>query len=177
MSKKQQTYKKGVIVFFKLKDISPEEIAEGTEVPSKLYKALDGCPVKIKGLKTYTELGDKDYEYYNIQVKEGGLNLKITGVSGYHLDREEDDKKKELTLEDKCPKLFDIANVFDEKGLGEVVGKFTHDYIQEAIQEMENHSKELSDYGVDVPKLGSALDKLNVLEELDNLDELLNLFP
>ena len=44
----------------------------------------DGKEAVIDCLATYTELGDKDYEYYNITFKSG---LEVEAISGYHLTR------------------------------------------------------------------------------------------
>lgn len=42
----------------------------------------DQCLCLIVSLDTFTELGDKDYEYYNVQMPDGEI---IDGISGYHL--------------------------------------------------------------------------------------------
>ncbi len=56
------------------------------EHQTALYKSKleihDRTRCIVESLETYTELGDQDYEYYNIKVKSG---FEMTGVSGYHL--------------------------------------------------------------------------------------------
>lgn len=48
----------------------------------QLRSKYENKPVRVLSLETYTSLGDRNYEYYNIEL-EPGLNL--IGISGYHL--------------------------------------------------------------------------------------------
>ena len=43
---------------------------------------VEGKTVTVLNLATYTELGDKDYEYYDIEFEDG---RQMYGVSGYNL--------------------------------------------------------------------------------------------
>ena len=49
----------------------------------KFWEELDGKHVIILQLETFTKLGDKDFEYYNIRLENGGI---LYGISGYHLE-------------------------------------------------------------------------------------------
>lgn len=104
--KKQQSLPDGTKVKFDLKDISPEEFAdEDTEE----VKAYNGKVATIEGLETYTELGDKDYEYYDIKFDDGEM---MYAVSGYHLDPVEDLKENS---EEINPKIYNNRMSKDEK--------------------------------------------------------------
>lgn len=55
---------------------------EWEEVGIKNHKKYQGKIGVVTSLETYTELGDKDFEYYNVTVQ--GLP-ELVGISGYHL--------------------------------------------------------------------------------------------
>ena len=79
MSKKQ-SLKNGTKVIFYNEGISFEEWEE-LEMGDIFKKECQTA--EILSLEAYTELGDKDYEYYNIKFGDG---TEFDGVSGYHLE-------------------------------------------------------------------------------------------
>ena len=72
-------------VRFNLKDLALEfeevfqyqKESEGVNI-----RDYENQEAEVISLDMYTELGDKDYEYYNIKFNDG---FTIEGVSGYHL--------------------------------------------------------------------------------------------
>jgi len=56
----------------------PEEISE------EQAKSLEGTTCTVESLETYTELGQKDFEYYNIKF-DLFPDTNFVGFSGYHL--------------------------------------------------------------------------------------------
>jgi plastocyanin len=79
------TYKPGDEVRFYMKDVSPEEF--GDEEEGELAASHDKMKAIITSQATATatvdELGDKNYEYYDIEFGDG---IEIPAVSGYHLE-------------------------------------------------------------------------------------------
>lgn len=79
------TYKPGDEVRFYMKDVSPEDF--GDEEEGELAASHDKMKAIITSQATATatvdELGDKNYEYYDIEFGDG---IEIPAVSGYHLE-------------------------------------------------------------------------------------------
>jgi hypothetical protein len=86
-SKKEQSIPNGTEVTFNLKGFEAAEFGLDDEEHdldwwvTKLEQ-LDGKKAIIECLSTYTELGDKDYEYYDIKFGDGTI---LYAISGYHL--------------------------------------------------------------------------------------------
>lgn len=82
MAKKKQSIPNGSVVKIETKGLS-EELAEELGMPVKdLLQSLDGTGI-VTALATYTSLGEKDYEYYDVEMGNG---LILPGISGYHLE-------------------------------------------------------------------------------------------
>lgn len=89
----EQTIPNGTRVIFLFKGMledweDQEELLEELKKYSLTLPDLEGKVFTIDSLETYTYLGDRDYEYYNIKLPIpnflGGF-LEITGCSGLHL--------------------------------------------------------------------------------------------
>lgn len=86
MAKKKPHFKNRTLVKFHLKDVDPEDFELGELSP--ILKLLDGHPAKIISLVMSTEIGNKDYEYYDVRFKlQGIISIKLLGISGYHLEK------------------------------------------------------------------------------------------
>lgn len=79
-SKGKQTLPNGSKIVFHLKDVSPREFPN---VSSNDLEAFEGQQATIQELATATELGQKDFEYYDIVFDNGKV---ANAISGYHLD-------------------------------------------------------------------------------------------
>ena len=77
LKENHQSIPNGSFIKFDLKDIGVEEWEDVCDI-----KKFQGKICKVTSLETYTELGNKDFEYYNVSFP-GGVNL--TGISGYQL--------------------------------------------------------------------------------------------
>lgn len=83
-------FKKGDTVIFNHQglasefDYADEEGEEASRTYIENIEAHHMKPATIEGLATYTELGDKDYEYYDIIFEDG---FELDAISGYHLDK------------------------------------------------------------------------------------------
>lgn len=75
----KQSLPDGSIVIFHHKNLK-----ENFEMPWINFDYLEGKSVRILGLGTYTELGQKDFEYYNIEFTDSFFEL--SAISGYHLE-------------------------------------------------------------------------------------------
>ena len=77
------TYKKGDEVRFQMKDVSPEDFEDNEE----LAESHNGQKAIISSIATATatvdDLGDKNFEYYDIEFGDG---IEMIAVSGYHLE-------------------------------------------------------------------------------------------
>lgn len=82
----QGTYRDGTECLFKAHGMEEElgETLDCTDLETgiEFIKQLQGQKVTIICLATYTELGDPDYEYYDIETEDGTI---LEGISGYHL--------------------------------------------------------------------------------------------
>jgi hypothetical protein len=79
-----QTIKNGTRVTFMIKGMT-KELLEGCtkKMTQEDFISKYGNKTCIAtGLETYTELGIRDHEYYNVVFDDG---FKMIGVSGYHL--------------------------------------------------------------------------------------------
>lgn len=84
--KPKQSLKDGTTVRFSFKDLpADEEWVELTGLSLPTLKGLEGKKAKVVDLETYTELGNKDYEYYNIKFPH--LKEELVGISGFHLTK------------------------------------------------------------------------------------------
>lgn len=75
----QQSIPDGTRVRFELKDVPLEEFEEAATAA----EAHDGAEATVLRLGTFTELGEKDFEYYNIRFDDG---IELQVISGYHLE-------------------------------------------------------------------------------------------
>lgn len=75
-----RTFRDGDIVFYQ--GSSFEEIED--PLLRARYKLHDNQDCIIQSLETYVELGDKDFEYYNIKFYDG---FKINNISGHYLTK------------------------------------------------------------------------------------------
>ena len=80
--KKEQTLKDGSKAIFNVKDLK-EEFLDDSEMGEKELNRREGQEVIILSLETATDLGDLDFEYYNIEFPDGMVDI---GISGYHLE-------------------------------------------------------------------------------------------
>jgi len=98
MGKRKQTLKSGTICRFNFEDLLHELFEEigkdsGFYDEDSMSKALEGKKCIIINLATFTELGDKDFEYYDVIFKrpnilDGQTNYTILiAISGYHLEK------------------------------------------------------------------------------------------
>jgi len=77
-TKKKQIFKDGTKCTFSLRGYEYEFFDN-----IDLMSSYDGKTCIIDCLETYTELGNKEYEYYNITFEDGYV---IIGCSGYYLE-------------------------------------------------------------------------------------------
>ena len=104
----EQSIKNGTKVVFLFKgmlgdwedEAKDEDIVEGVENLSD----IEGLIFTVINLATFTELGEKDYEYYNLEhTLPNGKKITLDGASGYHL---------EPTLEDA--EIMDLMSVVND---------------------------------------------------------------
>lgn len=81
----EQSIPDGTTCIFSTQDIGYEEFFDtiDTEIDEDKWNSLEGAECDIISLETFSELGEKDYEYYNIRFGDG---TEISGISGYHLE-------------------------------------------------------------------------------------------
>lgn len=77
----KQSIPDGTKVRFSTKDIGPREF--GDEESARVAGEHEGQTATVLTLATATELGEKDYEYYDIRFDDG---VELAAISGYHLD-------------------------------------------------------------------------------------------
>jgi hypothetical protein len=75
--KSKQSIPTGTKVKFSLEHLTENEFGEKVAY-------LEGYVAVVNRLATFSELGDKDYEYYDIQFIKNGLVL--NAISGFHLE-------------------------------------------------------------------------------------------
>lgn len=183
MAKKKQVFKRGDLVLFELEgegvindflaDLDPPQVS------IDILKAVDGKVFKIRRLETYTELGDKDSEYYSISLRSDIIKVSIRGVSGYHLTpltispSEESETKP---LKELCPNLFAIAHLLNERGLEEVL-EYPNEFVEDALEEAKKHHIRIHKFNIDMPDLIAGLEGLKNPKGLSGLQSLLNLLP
>lgn len=90
MNTKKATFKAGDVVRFKSNNISYGLIESGGCPDAKAH---DGKIATIEHLQTFTELGNKNAEYYTIQFEDGMI---WWGISGYHLSPVNENRVKLL---------------------------------------------------------------------------------
>ena len=73
----EQTFKNGTKCKFSFKDYNDEDFWLNSNVIG-----LGNKKCTIISLATYTQLGNKDFEYYNIKFDNG---IYLNAISGYHL--------------------------------------------------------------------------------------------
>jgi hypothetical protein len=74
--KTKQTIANGSAAIFSLRDLSE------TDFGVENAEDREGQLVKVLRLATATELGEQDYEYYDIRFEDGTV---WSAISGYHL--------------------------------------------------------------------------------------------
>lgn len=77
----EQVIPNGTKCVFKLKHLTPKEFDNLSD--EEFIKKLDNKKCTVDELATYSELGDKDTEYYDITFDNG---TKLGAVSGFHLE-------------------------------------------------------------------------------------------
>jgi len=82
---KEQSIADGTRCVFSFKDMYSEcrDFRPGSLIEEE-YKNLEGRECEVLGLETYTELGEKEFEYYNLKFDEYP-GIVFQGYSGYHL--------------------------------------------------------------------------------------------
>lgn len=80
---KVQSIPDGTPCIFDLEGMLDEFDIEDDALYRARLKVHDKTRCIVESLETYTELGDQDYEYYNIKFEDG---FKMAAVSGYHLE-------------------------------------------------------------------------------------------
>ncbi len=81
----EQSIPDGTEVIFDNKGFQYGEFGD-ENISKKEYKQIDGKPATVKCLDTYSELGNKNGEYYTIEFKKkDGTKLVLVAVNGYHL--------------------------------------------------------------------------------------------
>jgi len=93
-NKKQQSIPNGTEVTFDLNGVGATEFGfDEEEHDSDWWEhkldQLDGKKAIIECLATYTELGDKNHEYYDVEFGDGTI---LYTVSGYHLTTTSNEK-------------------------------------------------------------------------------------
>lgn len=76
------TLQEGDVVVFDLKDMGADWKYEDLDT-YKIAKSHNGQKAVIVSQATASEVGDRDYEYYDIEFEDG---MGLDAVSGYHLD-------------------------------------------------------------------------------------------
>lgn len=80
IEKAQQSIPDGTKVKIDFKDLKWEML---NETDGQYVEEDNGAICTVDSLETYTELGDQDYEYYNLTNIENGKEY--YALSGYHL--------------------------------------------------------------------------------------------
>ena len=126
----KQTIQDGTKCIFSFKHLKSECLdlrEEICDLSEKDFLALEGQTCTVKSLETYTELGDKNFEYYNIDFS--GKTLE--GMSGYHLTPQSD----------KCDE--DIFKYLSTKTLAEIQQLSIEDIVSETNYIFEDVSDAL----------------------------------
>lgn len=110
----KQSLPDGVKIIFHHQDMV-EDLAETLGWAPERVKEIDGYVGYVISLETFTELGDKNYEYYNI-VLYGGIGL--DGISGYHLTVEDWEDIPEKQLYDYDDILIQISDIIPMDNIG-----------------------------------------------------------
>lgn len=81
-----QTLSTGTKCLFSFKELKSDMVKEFNEVLGYYhdFENLESKNCVIENLETFTELGNKDFEYYNIKF-EHLPKIVFVGISGYHL--------------------------------------------------------------------------------------------
>lgn len=79
---KQQSLSNGTKCSFSFNGLL-NECLQDTDITKEQAKLLEGADCIIESLETYSELGDKNFEYYNVTFTDSKISL--IGISGYHL--------------------------------------------------------------------------------------------
>jgi hypothetical protein len=72
-----QSIPSGTLVRFSLKHLTDEEFGDRVS-------QFEGKVARINRMATFTKMGEKDFEYYDIQFIKSGVV--INAVSGFHLE-------------------------------------------------------------------------------------------
>lgn len=76
------TYQEGEMVEFDLRGMGSEWKSSEDRKTADVAESHDQLVAKIIGQATFTEVGNPDFEYYDIQFEDGE---ELYAVSGYHL--------------------------------------------------------------------------------------------
>lgn len=80
--KKKQSIPNITRVQFKINGMF-HELAESMEITQTELLKLNNMKGQVLSLETYSELGEKDFEYYNVALDNGVV---LDAISGYHLE-------------------------------------------------------------------------------------------
>ena len=82
-----QFFKNGETVLFNNEDwpyTSPDELDDESELMDQIAKSYGGQTCTIDCLATASELGNKEYGYYDVTFGDG---TELLAISGYHLEK------------------------------------------------------------------------------------------
>lgn len=82
-NEKVQSIPNGTKAIFTLADLSSRDFTDGIDWEGGDPEDREGQICEVVCLATATELGEKDYEYYDIKFADG---VKWGAISGYHLE-------------------------------------------------------------------------------------------
>lgn len=114
-AKPTQTLANGSKVIFHKRDLSFREFPNFSQHD---LETIEGQQGTIEELATATELGEKDFEYYDVKFDNGQI---INAISGYHLDpiqstapnqarSKQQEEKKEIQIGRQILKHVEEAN-------------------------------------------------------------------
>lgn len=81
----EQSLPDGTPCIFSTRNTGYEEFFDtiDTEIDEEKWNSLEGKECVVINLETFSELGEQDFEYYNIKFSDG---TELSGISGYHLE-------------------------------------------------------------------------------------------
>lgn len=136
---KTQTLKDGSKAIFLFQGMK-EDFLDNLMTQEQL-DTREGLIVTVLSLETYTELGEKDYEYYNIRFPDG---TEEEGMSGYHLDPVKeiltevnpDIRKAANDIDGKCNQFLELISDLDLEGTIDLSDDPELESLKEALGEV-----------------------------------------
>lgn len=139
-------------VIFNLKDMEGEW-EEANEEDYNTAINHNNSHAIITSQETYTELGDRDYEYYNIKFEDGS---ELYAVSGYHLDNYTEDlnesaeRKLNMIINIDSMSTEDFAQLENWNNSGRIYAEPFEDYYSIEYNESDTEVQDmLEQYLVD----------------------------